>query len=92
MKNITVSIDEQRRSALPASVRWSDTSVSALVRGYLSSLASGNVSGQAFPDQRPGAGAGLCVKELDEVFSGFDARGGGLRLTTSCTASNFMKK
>jgi len=73
MRNITVSVDDDtyRRSRIRAAEL--DTSVSALVRMYLRSLAGD--SGQ----ESTAAPVELRRRELDEVLADFDSRGVGLR-------------
>lgn len=82
MKNITVSVDEgtYRRARIRAAEL--DTSVSALVRGYLRSLAE---DGESTP---PSVGVEVGEvsetplqrrrRQLREVFADFDRRGVGL--------------
>lgn len=88
MRNITVSVDQETHRLARIRAAELDTSVSALVRRYLRSLASGedgSVGGT------PGAG-GPCEtllerrrRHLNEVFEDFDARGVGLRMSDNLT-------
>ncbi len=87
MKNITVSVDEgtYRRARIRAAEL--DTSVSALVRGYLRSLAAGGEGGPPSAGLDMGAEAETPLqrrrRQLREVFADFDRRGVGVseRLT-----------
>ncbi len=74
MKNITVSVDEETHRLARIRAAELDTSVSALVRDYLRSLAGGR--GTAVEQ----AGAELRRTQLDEVLADFAARGVGLRM------------
>ncbi len=78
MRNITVSIDEETHRLARIRAAELDTSVSALVRGYLKSLAS-----------REGAEPALALSSetsrkrsrLRELIEGITANDGGLRMT-----------
>lgn len=80
MKNITVSVDEATHRLARVRAAELDTSVSALVRGYL----RGFVRGQA-PAFAPEPGAEAAHERrgrlLREVVAGFDSRGVGLRIS-----------
>ncbi len=84
MKNITVSVDEETHRLARIRAAELDTSVSALVRQFLRSLAGSSpvVSISTVPN-REGAVAELRPRDLDEVLADFDARGVGVseRLT-----------
>ena len=84
MKNITVSVDEDTHRLARIRAAELDTSVSALVRQFLRSLAESNplVSIPAVPNQK-GTDIELRPLALDEVLADFDARGVGVseRLT-----------
>ena len=81
MKNITVSVDEDTHRLARIRAAELDTSVSALVRGYLRSLAgSGGEARVAAEIETPLARR---RRRLREVFADFDARSVGVseRLT-----------
>ena len=88
MRNITVSVDDDtyRRSRVRAAEL--DTSVSALVRTYLRSLAgdSGRESGASARETE--WSVELRRRKLDEVLADFDARGVGLRSRDNLTATS----
>lgn len=86
MKNITVSIDEQTYRCARIRAAELDTSVSALVRGYLRSLTSGDAGKQSFSRRCIETAAVLRARELEEVFADFEARGVGL-----CMAENLTR-
>ena len=83
MRNITVTIDEETHRLARIRAAELDTSVSAMVRGFLRSLvldsarAAGKVLGK--PDNE--TQEQIRARELEEVFADFDARGVGLRMT-----------
>ena len=77
MKNITVSVDEETHRLARIRAAEMGTSVSALVRGYLTRLrADSQLNGAEAPaetaDQR-------CCRMLQDVLADFDAKGVGLR-------------
>ena len=81
MKNITVSIDDDCHRLARIRAAELGTSVSALVRGYLTNLVA-NRDGK----QETGAEAGETpyqrrCRQLREVFADFDAEGVGLRMS-----------
>ena len=84
MKNITVSVDEETHRLARIRAAELDTSVSALVRQFLRSLAgvSPIVSISTVPNKEEAA-VELRPRDLDEVLADFDARGVGVseRLT-----------
>ncbi len=82
-KNITVSIDEQTYRCARIRAAELDTSVSALVRGYLRSLAPGGK--QSFVKRHTETAATLRARELEEVFTDFESRGVGLRMASNLT-------
>ncbi len=85
-KNITVSIDEQTYRCARIRAAELDTSVSALVRGYLRSLAPGGNGGkQSFVKRHTETAATLRARELEEVFTDFESRGVGLRMASNLT-------
>ena len=79
MKNITVSVDEETHRLARIRATELDTSVSALVREYLSGLAGSHGPGWAGPPPRETVQARR-RRLLSEVFAEFDARGIGLRM------------
>ena len=81
MKNITVSVDEETHRMARIRAAELDTSVSALVRGYLRRLVKGgpNIPGHNGVDMVPDVE--LRPRELDDVLADFDARGIGLRMS-----------
>ena len=80
MRNITVSVDDAtyRRARIRAAEL--DTSVSALVRGYLGSLVGDGGEGTASTAPGPEAAVELRRRTLDDVLADFAARGVGLRM------------
>ena len=77
MKKITVSIDEETYRLARIRAAELDTSVSALVRDYLRSLASGSRDAEKEAERR---------RELmRQVFQDFEARGVGLRMSENLT-------
>ena len=79
MRNITVSVDEQTHRLARIRAAELDTSVSALVRDYLRSLAAGS-EGEA----RAGSDETIYQRRcrlLREVLADFDSRGIGLRMS-----------
>ena len=81
MKNITVSVDEETHRMARIRAAELDTSVSALVRGYLRRLVKGgpDIPGHNGVDMVPDVE--LRPRELDDVLADFDARGIGLRMS-----------
>ena len=75
MKNITVSVDEETHRMTRIRAAELDTSVSALVREFLRSLARNRPVGSIYTvtnqEQMPVA---LRPRDLDEVLADFDAR------------------
>ncbi len=79
MRNITVSVDEQTHLLARIRAAELDTSVSALVRDYLRSLAADSDSGG-----EAGSESGETIYQrrcrlLREVLADFDSQGIGLR-------------
>ena len=86
MKNITVSVDEETHRMARIRAAELETSVSALVRGYLRRLVKGgpDIPGHNGVDMVPDVE--LRPRELDsdgapDVLADFDARGIGLRMS-----------
>ena len=80
MKNITVSVDEQTHRLARIRAVELDTSLSALVRGYLRGLAQGS---HALWAEDPRGGETVDERRrrlLEEVLADFDSRGVGLRM------------
>lgn len=73
MKNITVSVDDMTYRHARIRAAELDTSVSALVREYLRTLAVSQAG-----ESRMETAAERRVRLLDEVMADFDARGVGL--------------
>ncbi len=84
MKNITVSVDEETHRMARIRAAELDTSVSALVREFLRSIAANRsvASMSTVPNQEE-AHVVLRPRDLDEVLADFDARDVGVpeRLT-----------
>lgn len=88
MRNITVSVDRETHRLARIRAAELDTSVSALVRRYLRSLASGEdgaVGGTSGTDKRFETPLERRRRRLNEVFEDFDARGVGLRMSDNLT-------
>ena len=83
MKNITVSVDEETHRNARDRAAELGTSVSALVRGYLRSLAARQ--GDAIHESE----SGLARRQrlLEQVFADFDGRGVGLRMADNLPRS-----
>ncbi len=80
MKNITVSVDEGTYRNARIRAAELDTSVSALVRDYLRTLAAAQAGGE--PGETP---AEQRSRLLREVVADFEARGVGLRMSENLT-------
>ena len=79
MKNITVSVDEETHRLARVRAAEMDTSISALVRGYLTRLATDPAAaGDAAPVET--IYQRRC-RLLREVLADFDAHGIGLRMS-----------
>ena len=81
MKRITVSLDDETHRIAKAKAAGKGTSVSAMVREYLTSLTD------ADPEAEYSATAGTenSEKTLSEVIADIRARGGGLRSSDNLT-------
>lgn len=77
MRNITVSVDEETHRLARVRAAEMDTSVSALVRDYLRSLASGSEPANGHFETELERRRRL----LAEVTADFKARGVGLRMS-----------
>ena len=78
MRNITVSVDEETHRLARIRAAELDTSVSALVRGFLGELARGQAVGPGGP--RRETERERRARMLDEVVADITANGGGLRM------------
>ena len=81
MRNITVSVDRETHRLARIRAAELDTSVSALVRRYLRSLATG----EADADRQFETPLQRRRRRLNEVFEDFDARGVGLKMSENLT-------
>ena len=81
MKNITVSVDEETHRMARIRAAELDTSVSALVRGYLRSLVAEGARGTGSHVTNGETAGELRRKMLRELFADFDARGVGLDMS-----------
>ena len=79
MRNITVSVDEETHRLARIRAAELDTSVSALVREYLRSLASRD-RGDKTESRRVETADERRRRLLDDVLADFDARGVGLQM------------
>ena len=77
MRNITISVDEETYRLARIRAAELDTSVSALVRDYLKSLASDSRDAEKE--------AGHRRELMQQVFQDFEARGVGLRMSENLT-------
>ena len=77
MKKITVSVDEETYRLARIRAAELDTSVSALVRDYLRSLASDSRDAEKDVERRH--------ELMRQVFQDFEARGVGLRMSENLT-------
>ena len=80
MKNITVSIDEETYRLSRIRAAELGTSVSALVRRYLSAIGQGQATGLEDGGHGAETEAERRRRLLTEAFADIDARGGGLRV------------
>jgi len=78
VRNITVSVDEETHRLARIRAAELDTSVSALVRDFLSDLARGQPGGPGAP--RRETERERRARMLDEVVADITANGGGLRM------------
>ena len=81
MKNITVSVDDHTHELARIRAAELDTSVSALVRGFLRSLTRGSDERSLSGGQAADADLQSRRRLLQETFKDFDARGIGLRMS-----------
>lgn len=77
MRNITVSVDEETYRRVRMLATALDTSVSALVREFLSNL--GSEEDPAPADSEEQEAHKDYLRRLDELFTDWDAQGIGLR-------------
>lgn len=82
MRNITVSVDEETHRIARIRAAELDTSVSAMVRGFLRSLAVESEGAAAEAFGKPGSESRdrIRARKLKEMFADFDARGVGVRM------------
>ena len=80
MKNITVSVDEETHRRARIRAAELDTSVSALVRGYLRSLAVEQSKEPKALERTPEDAFERQRKRMNEVIEEITANGGGLRM------------
>ncbi|MCY4658470.1 MAG: hypothetical protein OXF93_01470 [Acidobacteria bacterium] len=85
MRNITVSVDDETHRWARIRAAERDTSVSALVRTYLRSLAATSGRGARASARDVASPTELRRRDLDEVLADFDARGVGLRSSDNLT-------
>lgn len=79
MKNITVSVDEETHRLVRIRAAELGTSVSALVREFLRSLADSNpVSRKPNTPDKDNTAVETWPRELDEVLAYFEAKGIGI--------------
>ena len=83
MKNITVSVDEETYRLSCVRAARLGTSVSALVRGYMKSLAHGKGDGREVDDGSEAAECDHRRSLLNKVFADFEARGVGLHMSNN---------
>ena len=80
-KNITVSVDEETHRRARIRAAELDTSVSALVRGYLRSLAGGQSNEPALPwNELRRTNFNRHRQRMNAVIEEITANGGGLRM------------
>ena len=78
MKNITVSVDEETHRCARIRAAELGTSVSALVRDYLRSLASQEANGTQGELEPSETALERRIRLMNEVFADFDERGVGV--------------
>ena len=81
MRNITVSVDEQTHRIARIHAAELDTSVSALVRDYLRSLATDQDAGSGVKAESGETIYQRRCRLLREVLADFDSQGIGLRMS-----------
>ena len=85
MKNITVSIDEETHRRARIRAAELGTSVSALVRDYLRSLAPDGANGAVVDEQQSETPLERQIRLMNEVIEDITANGGGLRMSENQT-------
>ncbi len=80
MKNITVSVDEETYRLSRIKAAEAGTSVSALVRGYLGSLAGRQSNGPAAIEESQDDEFERRRRLMNDVIEEITANGGGLRM------------
>ena len=81
MRNITVSVDDETYHLARVRAAELDTSVSALVRGYLNGLAAGSYTGDSDGAASVETNYQRRCRLLREVLADFDAQGIGLDMS-----------
>ncbi len=92
MRNITVSVDEETHRLARIRAAELDTSVSALVRDYLTSLASGKLAGTAGDGHPRETERERRSRLLDEVVNDITASGGGLRMADNVSRESLYDR
>ena len=87
MRNITVSVDEETHRHARTRAAELGTSVSALVRSYLRSLAAEPADATGTGGRESETGHGSRRRLLRVVYADFDARGVGLRMADNLPRS-----
>ena len=85
MRNITVSVDDETHRRARIRAAELDTSVSALVRNYLRTLAADPGREARATARGVASPAELRRRDLDEVLADFDARSVGLHSSDNLT-------
>ena len=80
MRNITVTVDEETHRIARIRAAELDTSVSAVVRGYLRSLASNRPGDAESDSSTTETEKERRARVLDQVIAEITADGGGLRM------------
>ncbi len=92
MRNITVSVDEETHRLARIRAAELDTSVSALVRDYLTSLVRGKLAGTAGDRQPRETERERRSRLLDEVVNDITASGGGLRMADNVSRESLYDR
>ncbi len=85
MKNITVSVDEETHRWARIRAAELGTSVSALVREYLRSLAPQEANGTQGGSEQSETPLERRIRLMNEVIEDITANGGGLRMSENLT-------
>ena len=92
MRNITVSVDEETHRLARIRAAELDTSVSALVRDYLTSLVRGKLARTAGDGQPRETERERRSRLLDEVVNDITASGGGLRMADNVSRESLYDR